>query len=204
MQLFFKTILNLIFPPSAEARLVVKMVHDGTIHSLISVQHYRGIVVLSQFKNPLVRALIHEAKFHRNDDAFALLAEMVAFYLASLPPSAETVILPIPLSPQRLRERGYNQVTEVARRALVRKPHFLLDEDTLVRTANTKPQTALARGERLTNVHSAFSVLGGNQLTGKHLIIFDDVVTTGATLEAATAAVLPYKPASILRLAIAH
>ena len=78
----------------------------------------------------------------------------------------------------------------------------------LVRTRHTKPQTTLARKERLTNVVNAFDIrdieAARTLLAGKHVLIIDDVTTTGATLKAAKATLLPLQPASITLLSLAH
>jgi predicted amidophosphoribosyltransferase len=112
-------------------------------------------------------------------------------------------IIPIPLSPARLRARGYNQVLEILQ-ANPLDPKYTILTNVLVRTRNTRPQTELARSERLTNMHDVFGVVHGESIAGKHILLVDDVTTTGTTLKTAKAALLPYAPASITCLALAH
>lgn len=150
----------------------------------------------------MVRATIHEAKFHHNEKAWRMLGEVLAAYLKHY--QAGTVILPIPLSSQRQRERGYNQVTEVAKRAEKTLPYLALRTDILFRRQNTAPQTSLAKAERLSNVAGAFGARHQDHLSGRHFIILDDVATTGATLKAARASLAPHRPASITLLSLAH
>ncbi len=93
------------------------------------------------------------------------------------------LVLPMPLSPQRLRERGFNQSLLLAR-ALA--PHKL-DARLLLRIRHTDPQSALPRAQRLRNVRHAFLVepLRIAALAGARVVLVDDVMTSGASLHAA-------------------
>jgi len=95
------------------------------------------------------------------------------------------VLIPIPLSKKRFRERGYNQVEKVIRSALTSLPASVsLSTTVLKRTRETLPQTTLSRSKRLTNMQEAFSV-SENLDTNCTYIVVDDVMTTGATMQAA-------------------
>lgn len=159
-------------------------------------------VTLLPFSEPYVRALIHEAKFHGNERAWEHLALALSAYLKHR--AAGAIVLPVPLSARRLRRRGYNQSYEIARRAVAGLPHLALRRDVLVRTRDTAPQTSLRRAARLDNMAGAFGARRLHDLTGKHVIILDDVLTTGATLAAAEAALAAACPGSITLLALAH
>lgn len=193
-----------IFPPSAEAQLVRELNLTDLLQR-ISLQHTGDIYSLLSYEDNVVKALIHEAKFHYNKNAYKLLAGALAHYLKCQ--SSSTILLPVPLSSARYRARGYNQVTEVARAATTRVPHATLRTAVLVRTRDTRAQTELNRVDRLTNVVDAFCVPRKTQqksLYGKNIIILDDVMTTGATLRAAKAALLPHSPKCVTLLALAH
>jgi ComF family protein len=92
-------------------------------------------------------------------------------------------VLPIPLSPQRLAERGYNQSWLLARQL---SPHKA-DNQLLLRTRDTPSQRTLPRAERLANLVGAFAVepLRAAQLHGKKVVLVDDVMTSGASLHTA-------------------
>jgi ComF family protein len=112
---------------------------------------------------------------------------MLSLRPATAGPSA---LIPIPLAPKRLRERGYNQ-SELLARALARHWRISVVADVLVRARETPTQTALTPGTRLANVRAAFAVANVQcPMINDHwtLIIVDDVFTTGATLAEAARA----------------
>ncbi|HVZ47242.1 MAG TPA: phosphoribosyltransferase family protein, partial [Gemmatimonadaceae bacterium] len=97
-----------------------------------------------------------------------------------------TAVVPVPLAAARLRERGYNQAALLARH-LARHWGIPCWENAVARARETPTQTRLTPSERSTNVHHAFRVDAPMQarLAGAHVIVVDDVLTTGATLNAA-------------------
>ena len=98
-------------------------------------------------------------------------------------------IVPVPLSAARKRERGFNQSAEIAR-ALAPLWKTFVWENVLVRASATRSQTQLTPGERKSNVAGAFSVAEAarTDVRGAHIVLLDDVVTTGATLNACASA----------------
>lgn len=197
----FTSLLSPIFPERADHRLVNKLTTENVI-SLLRPTTTTDFTYLVSFQEPRVRALIHEAKFHGNEKAWQLLAVGLHSYLKDCP--VNTLILPIPLSKARKRARGYNQIEEVAKRAVAGLDKIELNVDLLYRQRDTAPQTTLKRAERLTNVTNAFQIRNTNHFGGRNIIILDDVATTGATLKAAEAVFRPLNPASITCLSLAH
>jgi ComF family protein len=189
-----------IFPERDHHRVVRLLTKEDLIRHLQPVQE-NDIITLLPFREPVVKALIHEAKFHHNEKAWELLAYALDQYLRHT--TTKTVILPIPLSTTRYKSRGYNQVEEVAKRALT-DGRLMLDGHLLFRRHDTRPQTSLTKAERLKNMTGAFEVRPGIDVVGKDVIVLDDVSTTGATLRAAAAVLRPLEPASITLLALAH
>ena len=129
------------------------------------------------------------------------IADELALAMAALRPHTDAMaaLVPIPLAPQRLRTRGYNQ-SEVLARALARKWRIPVLPELLIRTRETPTQTALTPGTRLANVAGAFATRkpGAGVLTPSWqpgvnqpwttLVLVDDVFTTGATLAEAARA----------------
>ena len=108
------------------------------------------------------------------------------------------LIIPMPLHPQRLQKRGFNQAAEIARHA-AKKLNVPWSADTLYRLHDTAAQAGLRREERWANLRGAFSCT--KPLLGKHILLIDDVLTTGASLSAC-AEVLRYAGASRVDVAV--
>lgn len=180
-------ILDLLFPLGDTAR-IVRETSSEEFSSLLAPRVTKtGVVALLPYRHRIVRAVIREAKFKRSARAFELLATVLADYLAAYTEEHAALddrplmLIPLPLGPKRRHERGYNQIEEVVRRTGT--PY---DSRILVRTRDTRPQTTLSRRERLQNVQNVFRATRPD-LSYTYVLV-DDVVTTGATLEAAGAA----------------
>lgn len=113
------------------------------------------------------------------------IADCLAASMAAVAPRSADLVVPIPLSPSRLRERGFNQALELAK-PFARLLQIPLVATALIRLKETSPQTRLARQARLQNLREAFHC--GAKLQGLRILLVDDVMTTGATLTAAAAA----------------
>lgn len=125
---------------------------------------------------------IHQCKYGRKSHLAETLGPLLATFSRTwLNHLNSPLIMPIPLHPVRLRERGFNQSLLLARfvmSALDAELDFL----TLRRIRYTQPQTGLKRDERRKNVRRAFGVVDGEALEGRSIILVDDVATTGNTL----------------------
>lgn len=109
-------------------------------------------------------------------------------------------VVPVPLSPRRMAQRGYNQAWELARR--LGRP---AEARALLRCTDGAPQHTLDRARRLTQLRGAFMVHPGwaAWVQGRHLLLVDDVVTTGATLQAAATALQQAGAAGVDALVLA-
>jgi ComF family protein len=137
-------------------------------------------------------AVVHALKYH----GWTLAAVGMARRMAALDWPEDVVLeraalVPVPLSAERLRARGYNQSALLAA-ALAPRVGLAVWDDVLVRTRPTASQTRLTPAERLTNVAGAFraAASAAPRLRGAHLVLVDDVVTTAATLNACAAALV--------------
>lgn len=127
------------------------------------------------FYNDAAARLIHAFKYA----GAKYLAESLGAFLPT-PPDADWII-PVPLHPFRRRQRGYNQSLLLAQH-LSRTTGIPLQPRALTRIRNTPSQTQRTHAERLDNVRDAF--LAGRGLQGSHILLVDDVITTGSTLDA--------------------
>jgi ComF family protein len=139
------------------------------------------------FENDAVRALIHTLKYQGYPPAILYVADNLTPVLEKMVHDQPALqIVPIPSSKKRQRSRGYNQImlvlNECARQLPSLRSH--ISQNALTRQKDTKPQTSLQRAERLKNMHDAF-VCDARTVSGAHLLIIDDVYTTGATMHAA-------------------
>ncbi|HUY05362.1 MAG TPA: hypothetical protein VMV62_01440 [Candidatus Paceibacterota bacterium] len=201
----------MLFPPRPD-EAILRDVSDDDFLRLMSPRLVPvtrpGTVALFSFSLPPVRSAVHEAKYHGTGRATALLAQALADYLRDTDELARTIVLvPIPLGKARRKERGFNQAEEIARRALRRlgdgAPGFVLETGLLVRTRETVSQVSLPRREREENMRGAFGA--AREADPAHTyIVFDDVLTTGATLQAAVDALRAAGAVHIIPLALAH
>jgi ComF family protein len=148
-------------------------------------------------------ALIGQYKFNGQAGwarAFAMLMRSTPWVEPAL--EQADLVLPMPLSDQRLAERGFNQALLLARALSPRKT----DSGLLLRIKHTPTQTALDRQERAANVKGAFAVqpMRAAQLRGKRVVLVDDVMTSGASLFSAAATLRQAGAASIAAVVLAR
>ncbi|AMC36972.1 hypothetical protein VN23_04485 [Janthinobacterium sp. B9-8] len=139
-----------------------------------------------------IKELIIAAKF---SGQWSLLPTLGQLLLATVSRSPRPdFIIPLPLHPARLKERGYNQAFELAQIS-ARQLHIPIQLNTLKRRINTEHQARLSQAERHKNMRNAFYTQ--QNLAGKHIVIVDDVMTSGSSLHAAAACL---KEAGALRV----
>ena len=203
MFLDYNHVLHFLFPLSKD-ELRIKNCTVAEFVSFQQISKGNGVISLLPYSDSRVRAAIHLAKFHNQSHAKKLLSAVLTSYLSTFNASARTLI-PVPLSPQRKRKRGYNQVEEVLKGTNI-PSSITYTPSALHRTKNTVPQTTLSREKRLDNMAEVFEVpyKGIPLIQGKRILLIDDVTTTGATLHAAKAELLLHSPASVTCIALAH
>lgn len=192
--------LDIIFP-ARETELLIRNFKNDT--DLYSIGNYYRCIFLSDYQNPVIHALIIENKYHHNPEATAQLAKLLDTYIGTI--TNQTLLIPIPLSTQRLKDRGYNQVTEILNKSASKQ----ISTKILTRTRDTRAQTDLNRLARTKNVSGAFACTKPELLKNivdTSIILVDDVVTTGSTLNEARAQLQPYlHPTSqLICVALAH
>lgn len=148
-------------------------------------------------------SLISHYKFHDQPGwatSFATLLRSAPWVEPAL--EAAQIVLPMPLWPERLAARGFNQALELARRLAPGKT----DPALLLRVRNTAPQLALDRAARLANVRDAFALdpTRAGSVRGRSLLLVDDVMTSGATLFSAATLLRQFGAASVTAVVIAR
>jgi len=125
--------------------------------------------------------LLQRFKFNGDLATGRLLGELLADYLAAGRILKPDLLIPVPLHAARLRKRGFNQALELAR-PVARRLRLCIAQKLCVRSKNTAVQSELDAVARRRNLHAAFAI--NRSLTGAHVAILDDVLTTGATASA--------------------
>lgn len=168
---------------------------------------YPSIHVISPFMTgPVLLEVIRFLKFRGGRSAAHSLSWWLAFSLkrhlaADCRRGApDPLLIPVPLFPSRLAERGYNQADLLARRT-AGLLGLEFSHGALSRTRNTKPQSKLCGSQRAGNVRGAFDA-APSAIEGKRIVVIDDLLTTGETMLACVAALQPCRPLSITVLTV--
>ena len=202
MSTFIQYIIDFIFPPSDEElklRSILPAEFPKTVPKSLPTE-FPFIYSLFSYKDPLVKELIWQIKYRKNMHAVRIAT--LALYKQL---NAPALLIPIPISKQRRKERGYNQceliIDEIMKLDIEKK--FTKDYDLLIRIKNIEKQTHKNRNERLENTQNIFKV-NENLDKNQKIIIVDDVSTTGSTLKEARDCFLQAGYLDIEAITIAH
>ncbi|MFM2338864.1 MAG: hypothetical protein RL115_2057 [Bacteroidota bacterium] len=148
-------------------------------------------------KESLLQTLMHQFKYKKNKELGLQLGTLMGHQLinSSLYTSVDALI-PLPLFEKKERKRGYNQAEVLCNgmATIMQRPVW---NNVIERPQHTDTQTKKNRVERWQNMEGKFTILQPNTLAGKHVLLVDDVVTTGATLEACAGALQQVKDVTI-------
>jgi ComF family protein len=135
-------------------------------------------------KESLIQHLVHQLKYKGNKDIGIYLGEMMG---RSIQKSTRfnniDALIPLPLYPDKERKRGYNQAAVICE-GMSEIMNVPIYKDVLIRRRFTETQTKKHRTERWENVEGSFTIKNEEKIKGRHILLVDDVITTGATLEA--------------------
>jgi len=141
-------------------------------------------------KGEKVQNIIHNLKYRGRKEIGVSIGEMYGHELKkAVTFSYIDMIVPVPLHPKKLRKRGYNQ-SEYFAKGLSKAMNIPIDINSVKRIANTDSQTRKHRYERYVNMDKVFSVAKPGTIKGKHILLVDDVITTGSTLSACAETIL--------------
>lgn len=148
------------------------------------VQIENATAFLNFEKKNIVQQLIHQLKYKGHEEIGKMIGDWMANELSNYKEYQHIdLVIPVPLHRKKYRKRGYNQVTEFAK-SMAKGIGAVYDEKTLIRITNTKTQTLKSRVMRWNTDNAVFSLNNVPELEGKHILLVDDIITTGATLEA--------------------
>lgn len=147
-------------------------------------------------KNEMVQQILWEMKYNNNQELAREMGRLAYSNHENMFSNSIDCFIPIPLHASKLQLRGYNQ-TERFAEGLSEVSNLPMYKDVLTRNKKTISQTKLDRNERFQNLDAAFNVVNVEKIKGKHLVLLDDVVTTGATLISAGQSLLEAGCASL-------
>ena len=161
----------------------------------IEIEHASAFVYFN--KKGIVQELIHNLKYKGHEEIGVVLGKWYVEDLKELQLNKPfDIIIPVPLHPKKFKERGYNQVTSFGK-ALAEGLKIPYNDSVLYRTKYSKTQSKKNLLGRSENIENIFDVILKEENHNKHFLIVDDVLTTGATLEACSRALLKIKGAKI-------
>lgn len=203
----FKSVFNLFFPKlcigcktpllTSETILCVSCAYQLPLTQFHSCQSevlknmfygqvlFQNATALFYFhKKGISQQLIHQLKYKGNQDIGVYLAEWLASEIKNQPEYQQIdVVIPVPIHKKRLQQRGYNQVEKFGK-VLAKYLNADYNDTVLQRVKNTKSQTFKNRMMRNKTIDTVFEVNDIMTLKGKHILLVDDVITTGATVVA--------------------
>lgn len=167
----------------------------------IPVHH---VAALFYFKSEgIVQNMLHKLKYKKNQDVGVVLGELLGKkLLESTHFSKIDIIIPVPIHLKKQLKRGYNQ-SEIIGRSLSKYTHIPMISDAVMKIIHNDSQTGKSRVERTENVQSVYKLNPQRDIKGLHLLVLDDVITTGATVEACCLELLKGHPASINIVSVA-
>jgi ComF family protein len=134
-------------------------------------------------KESLMQQLMHQFKYKSNKDLGLQLGRMMGESLKRSGRFNVDVLIPLPLFPAKEKKRGYNQATILCD-GMAEYMNVQVLNDVIIRPQYTETQTKKGRIERWMNMEGKFILKNSEAIANKHILLVDDVVTTGATLEA--------------------
>ena len=175
---------------SFQCPVCLKAYFDGLTHPVCRDKYSIDGVISTVVYNSIARKMIRQFKYRPYVSRLSeIISEIMTEGLAQneglyrFIQEFEPVIVPIPLSPKRLRERGYNHA-EIIASQVAKYFHLAISNKLLVRIKDTKPQYKLNKRERLENVQGAFGIAKNARIPNS-VVLIDDVATTYATLKEA-------------------
>jgi len=181
----------MFFPPSPSEKRIASVPYLVPQPQTIASSSGTKILSCAAYSEPDVHAAILLLKKHGNPTAAKLLATLLTDVLLEELSERDTwnpkqtVIIPMPMSAKRKRQRGFNHVAKICT-FLPRELQDRVVTTALIQTKHVPMQKTLTREERFTNVRGIFTFSHKEKIEGAHIVVIDDVVTTGATLDEAT------------------
>ncbi|WP_040280498.1 ComF family protein [Psychroserpens damuponensis] len=201
-----KNLLNLFFPEACNAcgnhlsdneqqicthcrhNLPLTNFHDdpdNAVHKILygRVKLEQATALLHFSKKGIVQQLMHNLKYKGHEEIGQFLGEWLGEELKTIKGYSNIdVVIPVPLHKKKLKSRGFNQVDKFGI-AIAKALNADYNTSVLIKTTHTKTQVFKDRLKRNSRIHTNFKIVNGDSLQNKHILIVDDIITTGATIE---------------------
>ena len=175
---------------------------DKVFYGLIPFEFAASFLYFT--KKGITQNLMHNLKYKNRQEIGTYLGNLYAKELINLDVFKEIdFIIPVPLHQKRLHQRGYNQVTTFCN-VIENNLSIPVLENVLVKTKNLKSQTNKSKEGRIENNKNVFLIENHHKIEGKHVLLVDDIFTTGATIEACAKEILKIKNTKISILTMAY
>jgi competence protein ComFC len=212
------TILNIIFPVNcvscgkAGSELCIKCFSDFPFAERESAN---WIFPLFDYRHPPLKKSIWLLKYKNKKRLADVFAEVMhgkiveeLSELSAMRNFKEPILIPIPLSKKRYKERGYNQAELICKKLIEvdgKSGNFKLEKNVLIKIKETQHQAKIKeRHDRLKNLSGSFSVKNEELIKGRNIILIDDVLTTGATLNEAKKILKQFGAKKVIAFTVAH
>lgn len=135
-------------------------------------------------KKGIVQHLLHNLKYRGHETISKVLGEWLGNELKTIDAYNNIdIVIPVPLHKNKLRKRGYNQVAKFGIE-IAKALNAEYIDNVLIKTTATKTQVLKKRMARWNNANEIFNIINSTRIKGKHILLVDDIITTGATIEA--------------------
>jgi competence protein ComFC len=211
----FEKILAFIFPSQAPIAHLESM--SPAIFSAYATRVQDELPLhihsLFHYKDPYVRQALWALKYQGNKKIARLFAALLYESMIEIISEAslyenfsDPIIIPLPLSIERLKERGWNQSEILAQEITKIFPELHYEKDILKKIKHTAPQTSLSRKERIHNLKNCFAVPHEKRsaILNRNIILIDDVTTTGSTIIEARSTLLKAGARRVIAFTVAH
>jgi len=190
--------------PSGICTLCKKYLFSSCTPPVTATEHVKEIFSCLYYKN-IVKRYICNFKYYRDHHAINISKDIIQRKIRHEFPKniAPDLIIPIPLHRTKYIIRGFNQSVIIAKilSDIICVP---VSSDNLIKVKNTPAQTSLTRKQRLKNLNNSFSVLRPSMLSGRSILIVDDIMTTGTTLDICASELIKHEVKDIYGFTLAR
>lgn len=212
---FFNSVINALFPNEKRVDYIQNLIETNRLSSLPQKNNlHSNVISLFSYQDLYVKTLVKQIKYKHNhlftteiakllyEEMLQTLSEEIFFQ-----PDSKPIVIPVPMSTTRKKERGYNQTENILFQIKLHDEQGIFDyrPDIFFKKDGSKPQTQTStREERLQNIKNSFFIKEPELIKNHIFFIIDDVITTGATITEIESLLLKHGARQVYAFTIAH